>query len=201
MHTAQEIGIDDFQAQRSPDGMYRTTPLAGLWTHTKGGFYHDGRFATLLDVVNHYNTFFGLGLTEQEKADLVEFLKSLPSADNKDWTDGWWNPSESGWGVSVLDQNDVFFNVLYLYDQDGKPVWYSVSAFPIGTNSSGYSIYQGDLYYTTGPEFGGPYNPQNVTYQKVGTLTFSPSTTDDAQLSYSVNGTNVSKQVERFIFH
>ena len=47
MHTADEIGIDDFQAKRSPDGRYRTTPLAGLFAHTKGGFYHDGRFATL----------------------------------------------------------------------------------------------------------------------------------------------------------
>ena len=35
--------------------MYRTTPLAGLWTHQKGGFYHDGRFATLADVVDHYD--------------------------------------------------------------------------------------------------------------------------------------------------
>jgi hypothetical protein len=77
MHTAEEIGIDDFQANRSPDKRYRTTPLKGLWTHTKGGFYHDGRFATLLDVVNHYNEHFSLGLTEQEKNDLVEYLKSI----------------------------------------------------------------------------------------------------------------------------
>jgi len=77
MHTAEEIGIDDFQANRAPDGRYRTAPLKGLWTHTTGGFYHDGRFATLLDVVNHYETHFGLGLTNQQKADLVEYLKSL----------------------------------------------------------------------------------------------------------------------------
>jgi hypothetical protein len=77
LHTPAEIGIDAFQANRSPDGMYRTAPLKGLWTHTKGGFYHDGRFATLLDVVNHYDTFFGLGLTDREKSDLVEYLKSL----------------------------------------------------------------------------------------------------------------------------
>src|SRR5205085_5260873 len=44
---------------------------------TKGGFYHDGRFATLLDVVNHYDTFFGLGLTEGEKQDLIQYLLSL----------------------------------------------------------------------------------------------------------------------------
>jgi hypothetical protein len=77
MHTPDEVGIDDFQAKRSPDERYRTSPLKGLWTHTKGGFYHDGRFATLLDVVNHYDAVKGLELTEAEKQDLVEYLKSL----------------------------------------------------------------------------------------------------------------------------
>jgi hypothetical protein len=77
MHTGEEIGIDDFQANRAPDKRYRTSPLKGLWTHTSGGFYHDGRFATLLDVVNHYDAHFGLSLSDQQKADLVEYLKSL----------------------------------------------------------------------------------------------------------------------------
>jgi hypothetical protein len=77
LHLPEEIGIDDFQAKRSPDGRYRTTPLKGLHAHMKGGFFHDGRFATLLDVVNHYDMFFKLGLTEAEKNDLVEYLKSL----------------------------------------------------------------------------------------------------------------------------
>jgi hypothetical protein len=77
MHTPAEIGIDDFQANRAPDRRYRTSPLKGLFAHTKGGFFHDGRFATLLDVVNHYNATFSLGLTEAEKSDLVEYLKSL----------------------------------------------------------------------------------------------------------------------------
>jgi hypothetical protein len=77
MHTPEEIGIDGFQAERAPDNRYRTTPLRGLWSHQKGGFYHDGRFATLADVVTHYNTFQGLGLTNGEQHDLVEYLKSL----------------------------------------------------------------------------------------------------------------------------
>jgi len=77
MHTAQEIGIDDFQAQRAPDQRYRTAPLKGLFTHAKGGFYHDGRFATLMDVVAHYDATFSLGLTAEQKGDLVEYLKSL----------------------------------------------------------------------------------------------------------------------------
>jgi cytochrome c peroxidase len=77
MHTGAEIGIDDFQANRAPDGRYRTSPLRGLWTHAKGGFYHDARFATLAAVVDHYDSHFSLGLSGAEKHDLVEFLKSL----------------------------------------------------------------------------------------------------------------------------
>ena len=77
LHTPEEIGIDDFQANRAPDKRYRTAPLRGLWSHQKGGFFHDGRFATLADVVAHYDDFFGLGLTPQEKQDLIEYLKSL----------------------------------------------------------------------------------------------------------------------------
>jgi hypothetical protein len=77
MHTAKEIGIDDFQASRSPDGRYRTTPLRGLFARMKGGFYHDGRFSSLSDVVLHYNQFFGLELAEVEVNELVEYLKSL----------------------------------------------------------------------------------------------------------------------------
>ena len=77
MHTAAEVGVDDFQASRSPDERYRTTPLKGLFTRQKGGFFHDGRFPTLIEVVNHYNSNRALGLSDQQKLDLVEFLKSL----------------------------------------------------------------------------------------------------------------------------
>ncbi|HWL95116.1 MAG TPA: hypothetical protein VNT79_16470 [Phycisphaerae bacterium] len=77
MHTPEEIGIDNFQSERSPDGHYRTAPLKGLWTHQKGGFYHDGRFATLLDVIEHYDETFELGLSDPEKTDLANYLLSL----------------------------------------------------------------------------------------------------------------------------
>ena len=57
--------------------MYRTAPLAGLWTHQKGGFFHDGRFATLVDVVNHYDAQLKLNLSSENKKDLVEYLKGI----------------------------------------------------------------------------------------------------------------------------
>lgn len=77
LHVPSEIGVDSFQADRSPTHMYRTAPLAGLWSHQKGGFYHDGRFATLLDVVKHYNSQFGLNLSDSQQNDLVEYLKGI----------------------------------------------------------------------------------------------------------------------------
>jgi len=77
MHTAEEIGIDNFQASRSPENRYRTTPLRGLFVREKGGFYHDGRFADLPAVVEHYDRHLKLSLTQAEKADLIQFLKSL----------------------------------------------------------------------------------------------------------------------------
>jgi len=87
LHRADEIGIDSFQADRAPDHAYKTQNLAALFVRerglfmfpaNRGRFYHDGRFATLLDVVDHYNAQFKLGLTTQEQTDLVEYLKSLP---------------------------------------------------------------------------------------------------------------------------
>jgi hypothetical protein len=97
LHQPSEIGIDSFQADRAPGsgfgdnkGEYKTMNLNALFVRenglfmkasNKGRYYHDGRFATLLDVVNHYNSFFRLGLTDAEKHDLVEYLKSLPSSE------------------------------------------------------------------------------------------------------------------------
>ena len=77
LHTPADICIDSFQADRSPDHRCRTAPLQALFTHQKGGFYHDGRFPTLRDVVNHYNGCLSLGLSEAEKSDLVQFLLSI----------------------------------------------------------------------------------------------------------------------------
>jgi hypothetical protein len=77
LHAPAEVCVDPFQADRSPTHAYRTAPLSGLWSHQKGGFYHDGRFAALRDVIEHYNNCLRIGLTEPEKLDLIEYLKSL----------------------------------------------------------------------------------------------------------------------------
>ena len=77
LHTPQEIGIDAFQADRAPTHGYRTTPLRGLFARAKGGYYHDGRFADLAAVVDHYDATFHLKLNANEKSDLAQYLLSL----------------------------------------------------------------------------------------------------------------------------
>jgi hypothetical protein len=77
LHRPSEICTDAFQAERSPTNGYRTTPLRGVSTHPKGGYYHDGRFPTLRDVVQHYNSCMGLGLSSGQQSDLVQYLRSL----------------------------------------------------------------------------------------------------------------------------
>ncbi len=75
LHEPAEVGMDPAYAERSATGQYRTTPLRGLLQHAP--YFHDGSAETLLDVVDHYDRLFGLGLTDAQKADLVEYLKSL----------------------------------------------------------------------------------------------------------------------------
>jgi hypothetical protein len=75
LHQPAEVGMEPFYAERSATGKYRTTPLRGLWQHAP--YFHDGSAPDLLAVVNHYDRLFSLSLTDAQKADLVEYLKSL----------------------------------------------------------------------------------------------------------------------------
>jgi mono/diheme cytochrome c family protein len=75
LHEPSEVPTDPTHAERSATGMYRTTPLRALWQHAP--YFHDGSAATLADVVERYQSAFGLGLTGEQKEDLIEYLKSL----------------------------------------------------------------------------------------------------------------------------
>ncbi|HEX6134088.1 MAG TPA: hypothetical protein VFZ24_08995 [Longimicrobiales bacterium] len=75
LHDAAETGMDPGYALRTTTKRYRTTPLRALWQHAP--YFHDGSAPTLAAVVDHYDTVLGLGLSMAEKADLIEYLKSL----------------------------------------------------------------------------------------------------------------------------
>jgi hypothetical protein len=75
-HKPAEICTDAFAANRAPDGTYVTAPLQALFTRSKLGFYHDGRYPSLMAVVDHYDSCLELGLSAQQKSDLVQYVKS-----------------------------------------------------------------------------------------------------------------------------
>ncbi len=113
-----------------------------------------------------------------------------------DFTDLWWNPSENGWGVNVIQQGDTLFATLFVYGADNSARWYVGSAL----RSSGGSSFSGTLYQTTGPYFGTTFNPGAVGLTTVGSMTFSFSGDSAGTVSYSVNGVNVTKSIVRQSF-
>lgn len=116
------------------------------------------------------------------------------TSSNTDISDIWYNPSESGWGMQMVNTGTFVFATLYVYDTDRKPTWYTGQLTRTGANQVTYS---GPLYATTGPYFGGPFNPDNVDRRQVGTMTFVLTAVNNGELSYTVDGVPVNKPVQR----
>ncbi len=119
-------------------------------------------------------------------------IPALATPQPIDATDLWINPDESGWGLNIFHQGDTLFGSLFVYGPDGQPKWYTASGL-----ASGPFVFSGPLTEATGPWFGGSFNPGAVTRRSVGTMTFTLRDAD-ATVSYSVDGTQVSKRVVRF---
>lgn len=69
------VALDKDYVKRSATKQWRVTPLKGIWQHPP--YFHDGSAKTLADVVARYNQERNLKLSDAEKADLTEYLKSL----------------------------------------------------------------------------------------------------------------------------
>jgi len=133
-------------------------------------------------------------------AALLGGAATYASAEN--YSDIWWNPGESGWGVTIADHETNIFGVLYAYRSDSKPVWFTI---PGGTFSQGRRIFQGDVYKTTGPSYTNPvFNPAFVAATKVGSASFDftpPGLASGvAVFSYVIDGVSKIKQIQRQSF-
>lgn len=116
----------------------------------------------------------------------------VTTIENPNYTDLWWNPNESGWGLNINHQANLIFATLFTYAADGRNLWLVASDLARQANGT----YTGALYRTNGPVFNAqPWTPVTVT--QVGTMTLTFNTPDAATLAYSVNGTNVTKQITR----
>jgi hypothetical protein len=124
---------------------------------------------------------------------LTSVYTASASSFSTDNSDLWWNESESGWGIQLIQRADIIFATLYVYNSSGAPVWYS--ALLNYDRATGWS---GDMMQTNGPWFGtNPFNQATVGVTKVGSIAFVPTSVNDGTLSYSINGVNVSKHIDR----
>jgi alpha-tubulin suppressor-like RCC1 family protein len=110
------------------------------------------------------------------------------------YTDIWWNPNESGWGMAVAQQFATMFLAWYVYDGAGKPIWYVATCAMSGTTCAG------DLLRTTGPAFGPTFDPSSVRVFTAGTLSVNFTDGNNATLDYTVDGTSASKTITRQLF-
>lgn len=115
------------------------------------------------------------------------------AAPKSDFTDLWWNASESGWGLSFTQHGVTGFAAWYIYDDTGRPLWV---VMPGGTWTSP-GTFTGDLYTTTGPNPRGAFDPALVVPTRVGTGTLAFSSFAEGTLSYQVNGTTHSRPISR----
>lgn len=123
-----------------------------------------------------------------------------PSSDHDvplgNFSDLWWNPSESGWGITIVEHpSSNVFAAWFVYGSDGKPIWY---VLPGGSWKTG--LFSGNLYRTTGPYFGGAFSPAEVTATRAGTASLSFTDLSHGTLSYTVDGVTATKSIEREAF-
>lgn len=119
-------------------------------------------------------------------------LAVAPVARAVDYTDIWYNPAESGWGVNLVQGQDVLFATFFVYGQALQPTWY----IAVLTND-GTGVFSGSLYVTSGSWFGAPWDPAQRGINAVGSATFRPSAADTGVLSYNVDATTVSLALVR----
>lgn len=115
-------------------------------------------------------------------------------------SDHWWSEGESGWGLSITQQDDIAFVALYVYGPDRQPAWYTATGLRYGQDMAGNPGFHGTLYRTTGPHHGGAFDPGQVKATPVGTLTFEATGPSNAILVYDVDGAQVTKTMTRFTF-
>ena len=116
----------------------------------------------------------------------------------QNYSDHWWNPSESGWGVTIADHETQLVALWYTYDTDGSPIWFSIDG---GTFNSNRTFFSGDLYRTTGPSFDGAFNPAAVTRTKVGTASFqfAPGG-QSANFTWTIGSLTRTRPIQRLSF-
>jgi len=117
-----------------------------------------------------------------------------------DASDLWWNANESGWGVNVIQQEEILFLTFFVYTASGTAIWYSGSETRYVGATNGALVFTGPLHQTNGSYFAAPWNPASLGYRQVGTVTFTLSSVNAATLTYTIDNAPVTKQITRMMW-
>lgn len=115
----------------------------------------------------------------------------------------WYDPDESGWGITIEQQASTMFAVLFVYDASGRPAWYVApaigGAFDFFPKPPPGAPVEGLLYRTSGPYFGGAFDPHAVTVTQVGTISigFADASAQELDVDYTIDGVHVTKKTQR----
>lgn len=114
-----------------------------------------------------------------------------------DTSDAWYNPNESGWGLTIAQQNDTLFAVLFVYGPGNTATWYAAPSMPFAGVSASGTTYTGTLYQMTGSPYTQTFNPAMNTSRAVGTATFTLTNLTTGTIAYSIDNVAVVKSVQR----
>jgi hypothetical protein len=116
----------------------------------------------------------------------------------RDYSDLWFTSTESGWGANMIQQGEIIFLTMFVYQSNGQPIWFVASDLTFQGTTGTTQRFTGPLYQTSGPFYGAPtFNPNSVVVTPVGTATFTATSATAGTLAYTVNGVNVTKSVTR----
>ena len=165
----------------------------GLWSAAgsqwlfRGALWGGAALCTNLAGADYFSRF------DMAQPSVARYLGATAGG-SVDYTDLWWNPGESGWGLNLIQHpSRVIFGVWYTYGADGKRTWL---VLPSGTWSSA-NTYTGPLYATAGPNVAQSFDASKVTVQPVGTATLTFSDANTGTFAYSVNGVSGSRAITR----
>jgi lysyl endopeptidase len=166
---------------------------SGIWSsngsqyHFRGGLWGGNASCDLPSGTDYFSRF------DQAYPALAPYLGSSSST-AVDYTDLWWNPNESGWGLNLTQHpSRAIFGVWYTYELDGSRTWYVMP----GGNWTSSNTYSGALYTTAGPAFTAPFNPSQVETRQVGSATLTFHDANSGVFDYSIDGVAGSKSITR----
>jgi hypothetical protein len=115
-----------------------------------------------------------------------------------DYTDLWYTSTEPGHGVYIVQEGNIIFLAMFVYDGATLPRWYYGSnVTPVNGSNTSWS---GQLAQNQGTSFASPWNPAQLFPRVVGTVTLDFTSPSQGTMSFTVDNIPVTQQITRFTF-